>query len=165
MAKRRSSTQTDKYFFFYNGPFSQFHPSRFVVGKRVFCWCEQWIMFNKAMLFKDTKCAREIMKASTPYRVKELGRLVSGYNDAIWSAERFDIVVIGNIYKFEQNTSLKFYLAATRGLELVECSASDTIWGIGRGLNDPLRLTERTWRGLNLLGKALTRVRVKLIGD
>jgi len=47
---------------------------------------------------------------------------------------------------------------------MVEASPNDAIWGIGMA-EDQARVTPpEKWKGLNLLGKALTRVRNELDG-
>ena len=45
---------------------------------------------------------------------------------------------------------------------LVEAAGRDTIWGIGLGVSNPKSQDPFTWRGLNLLGFALTLVRDQL---
>ena len=42
---------------------------------------------------------------------------------------------------------------------LAECSHSDSIWGIGRGMDDPRADDIKEWDGQNLLGFALMQVR------
>ena len=42
---------------------------------------------------------------------------------------------------------------------LAECSYSDSIWGIGRGMDDPRADDIEEWDGQNLLGFALMQVR------
>ena len=64
--------------------------------------------------------------------------------------------------KFEQNKHILSELFATENTELVEASPYDTIWGIGRSMNDPLALDKESWKGTNLLGKILTKVRDEL---
>lgn len=45
---------------------------------------------------------------------------------------------------------------------LVEAAGRDTTWGIGLGTKNPKSLNPMTWRGQNLLGFALTKVRDEL---
>ena len=58
-----------------------------------------------------------------------------------------------------KNERLRAALLATGDTILVEASPYDRIWGIGRGESDPLIADESAWRGLNLLGVALMKVR------
>jgi ribA/ribD-fused uncharacterized protein len=47
---------------------------------------------------------------------------------------------------------------------LVEASPVDPVWGIGLSRDDPAAAEPSRWRGLNLLGFALMRVRDELSG-
>ena len=42
---------------------------------------------------------------------------------------------------------------------IAECAVKDRIWGIGLSMKDESRLSVDKWRGQNLLGKILMRVR------
>ena len=52
---------------------------------------------------------------------------------------------------------------ANSNVILVEAAGRDTIWGIGLGVKNPKSQDPCTWRGLNLLGFALTIVRDQLM--
>lgn len=62
--------------------------------------------------------------------------------------------------KFSQDGVLKDRLLATGERELVEASRGDRVWGVGFNAKDALSRREE-W-GLNLLGKALMRVRKRI---
>lgn len=77
--------------------------------------------------------------------------------------DKLQIVVDGNYHKFtasEDAGRLREMLLATGERELVEASPMDRIWGVGFNPANAGRNRER-W-GLNLLGKALMRVRTRL---
>ncbi|WP_268960827.1 NADAR family protein [Paraburkholderia kirstenboschensis] len=115
--------------------------------------------FSKAKLFSDEKSAARILATRDPMTQKMIGRKVAGFDQQIWEAKRESIVFVGCREKFAQNPGLRSILLATAPTELVEASPYDLIWGIGLGERDP-RLTDRSqWRGQNLLGITLMRVR------
>ena len=67
--------------------------------------------------------------------------------------------------KFTQNSELGVKLLAPKlkGKHFVEASPYDRIWGIGLHEEDVDANDELKWKGQNLLGKTLDRVRQKLI--
>ncbi len=155
--------ETADYVLFLTSEFSQWYPSDFTddQGRKYNC-CEQYMMFNKAMLFGDHETARLIMQAETPDEQKKLGRLVKGFDKAEWDQNAQRIVYEGNYLKFTQNPHLFEVLLATKGKELVEAAHYDPIWGIGLRADDPLAEDKANWKGTNWLGGALTQLRDRL---
>lgn len=151
------------YFFYHSRhPFSQWHRSEFAVdGVRYSC-CEQYMMAAKARLFGDHESLARILETDDPRTQKELGRRVSGFDNAAWERERERIVFEGNLAKFAQNATMRQALLDTGDRYLAEASPSDRIWGIGLNEKDAARRPRSEWRGLNLLGLALMRVRAAL---
>lgn len=145
-----------------NGYLSNWYPSRFVVEGVEFSSMEQYMMYQKAILFHDTKITKQIMKTEDVAEIKQLGRLVSGYDDHIWSGVRQIVVYEGLMAKFSQNDNLKEQLLATGDAVLAECAVKDRIWGIGLSMTDPDRHEISKWKGQNLLGFTLMKVREKL---
>lgn len=67
--------------------------------------------------------------------------------------------------KFSQNKKLKEQLLRTFPRTLVEASPMDRIWGIGLAKDDHRAWNKQTWRGQNLLGEVLTRVRNNIMEE
>lgn len=153
---------TDKYVFFWGGIYSQWYPSPVTINGMEFNCMEQWMMWNKAKLFKDDEMSDLIMEAAHPSVQKKLGRKVKGFNKEMWDAVAYDVVVKGNYAKFTQHKNLQEELLKTNDLTLVEASPEDEIWGIGMGETDYGVEDEKNWKGLNLLGKVITEVKKKI---
>ena len=142
--------------------FSQWWISSFVVDGVEFKSAEHWMMAKKALLFNDVEVLHKILECQSPAEAKKLGREVKNYIDSVWLANRYQIVLEGNMHKFSQNENLKQYLLNTNERVIVEASPVDPVWGIGlasdhQDCNDPTN-----WKGLNLLGFALMEVRDEL---
>ncbi len=158
-----NENQQPKYHFFWRSgsPFSQFHSSHFDLDGVHFVCAEQAMMYGKAILFEDHETAKKILNASSPMKMKALGRQVRHFKDKTCKKHRYDIVYRNNHAKFTQNPHLLEALLATDGT-LVEASPSDSIWGIGLHKDAAKRVPAKHWPGLNLLGQILTNLRDEL---
>ena len=141
---------------------SQWWPATFSIDDQRYPTAEHYMMAQKARLFGDDETHVKILAAGTPSKAKAFGRRVRGFDEQRWMTHRFQIAVRGNTAKFAQNPELKDWLIGTGSLVLVEASPLDKIWGIGLAASDKRALDPRTWRGLNLLGFALMKVRAAL---
>lgn len=147
-----------------NGYLSNWYHSDFQINNIHFSSMEQYMMYQKAVSFCDSEIAKEVLAIDDVAKIKELGRLVSNYNDHIWSGKRQIVVYEGLVAKFSQNVTLHDLLEQTESNILAECAVKDTIWGIGLSMTDPKRLEMMYWKGQNLLGYTLMMVREKLSG-
>ena len=154
----------DKYGFFLKGELSQWFKSPFIYNSRKFCCCEQFMMYCKAMLFKDLDIADQILRETKPSIHKSLGRVVKNFDPQIWDKHKYQIVYVGNYNKFTQNEDLKQLLLYTDPYILVEANGHDRIWGIGKFVDDNKLMDVETW-GENLLGQILTQVREQIKKD
>jgi ribA/ribD-fused uncharacterized protein len=144
---------------FLKGVFSQWHATRFTLHDRTFVTAEQWMMFAKAMLFGDETRASAIMATDDPAEQKRLGQRVADFDQTLWDHWKVDIVFQGNLAKFQQNGGAARQLAGTGSALLVEANPRDWIWGAGLAADDPAFGDPAQWRGTNLLGRILTKVR------
>ncbi|MCL4301769.1 MAG: NADAR family protein [Anaerolineae bacterium] len=142
---------------------SQWWVSSFEVNGILYPTAEHYMMAEEARLFGDELTAEKILSASHPEVAKKLGREAKGFDEAKWVEHRFEIVVRGNEAKFGQNAELKQFLLTTGQRVLVEASPVDRMWGIGLAEDNPKAANPEQWRGLNLLGFALMKVRSRLV--
>ena len=123
---------------------------------------EAAFMWYKARFFGDAE-AMDALKDTTlhPRESKDIGGRVRGYDEKAWECVRFGYMVYVNYLKFSQNQDLKEQLLATGDKILVEASPYDKIWGIGLAEGEPDEVLSDTknWKGRNLLGEALMKVR------
>lgn len=144
------------------GVFGQWTESTFAVDGVTYHCAEQFMMAEKARLFGDAATRAKILASRSPREHKALGRVVAGFDRATWEGARLEIVVRGNRAKFEQNPAMRAALLATEDRLLVEASPLDQIWGVGLRADDRRIHDRAQWRGQNLLGEALMRVRAEL---
>ena len=145
-----------------NGYLSNWYPSIFVVDGVRFSSMEQYMMYQKAIVFEDMDTAMKILHTDEVRYIKELGRQVSNYDDNYWNGIRQIVVYEGLLAKFSQNEELKKQLISTKRAILAECAVKDIIWGIGLSMNNPERMDRAKWKGQNLLGYTLMMVRDRL---
>lgn len=143
-----------KYKFFWNGVFSNWYPSKFVINEIEYNCGEQYMMYQKAILFKDKEIASKIMNTIIPKLQKTLGKQVKDFHGPTWDFYKYDLIKFGLKQKFEQNPELLKELLKYKGYIFVEASPWDRIWGVGYSEDNALENIDN-W-GENLLGKILT---------
>ncbi|MEU6240420.1 NADAR family protein [Streptomyces sp. NPDC047024] len=146
------------------GCLSQWWPAPFTVDGVEYATAEHWMMAAKARLFEDAEAERQVLASAHPAQAKKAGRLVRGFDEAIWARERFGIVVEGSVHKFAAHEELRAFLLGTGERVLVEASPVDRVWGIGLAADDERAGDPERWRGPNLLGFALMAARERLGG-
>lgn len=145
-----------------NGVFSNWYLSDFTVDGVKYSSMEQYMMYQKAVIFNNGDAARKILAMSDVAAIKALGRAVKDYNDHVWSGVRQLVVYRGLVEKFRQNDDLHGALLSTGNQVLAECAVKDRIWGIGLSMRDERRFDMGKWQGQNLLGYSLMVARAAL---
>ncbi|MBK8801697.1 MAG: NADAR family protein [Fibrobacteres bacterium] len=159
---------TEKFVLFWGEEdiYSNFHPSKFELEGHVFHWSEQAFMWLKAVEFEDSRVAELILTQnpwnSSPLECKRMGRMVSPFDDKIWSVRGLEAMHRAVYAKFSQIEDLRRQLLASGDRILAEASPYDRIWGIGYGESDLEAQDQSKWKGQNLLGQVLMEVREKL---
>ena len=153
----------EEFKFFWKGPLSQWYLSSFVVDNVMYNCAEQFMMAEKARLFKDIDSEMKIMSTKSPREQQAIGRQVKDFHLQKWNSVARDIVTRGNIAKFSQNEDLKIILLSTDGMTLVEASPFDKIWGIGMAETDVDIHDKSKWRGTNWLGECLMNARYAIL--
>jgi ribA/ribD-fused uncharacterized protein len=145
---------------FWGGPLSQWQKTSFKDVQNIEYNCrEQYMMYQKALLFNDHQTATLILNAQTPKEQKALGRRIQNYVQKIWDLHKMGIVWQGNYLCFSQHKPLRDFLLSTGDKYLAEASPFDLIWGVGLRASDPLIYDSANWTGVNLLGEILMSVR------
>ena len=137
---------------------SNWHPCEFLDEKgNQFYNSEQYMMYQKALLFNDFEKAAEILETTSPKIAKTKGRQVKNFVQEIWDKNAKAIVFNGCLLKFSQNEDIKDYLLSTNNKILAEASQFDKVWGIGISIKKAEEGYE--WKGTNWLGECLMKVR------
>ena len=164
---------TSKYAYFYKDtPLSNWWTSipSIPYDGHEFTSSEAVFMYLKSKGMGDDECALEIVKADNDSsleekerfrRVKRLGRKCK-FNEDLYIEKREEWMYEALKAKFTADKAFREVLMADKykGLEFVEASPWDNIWGIkSRATSKVLKCGESVWKGLNLLGKLLTKIR------
>ena len=158
---------TDKFILFYQGWLSQHFIAPIIINNVLYNCNEQYMMAQKAVLFHDEDIHSQIMKSPDPRKQKKLGRLVDGFRDEIWDLHKEQVIYNANYAKYTQNQHLQQKLLSLTFANrmFVEASRSDRVYGIGLSVQDRKADMRCNWKGQNLLGMVITRVRDELLSN
>lgn len=156
--------ETEKFVFFWETAdiYSNWHPSKFEMQGNQFVNSEQAMMYEKAKLMGDLNIMEKVLQTKNPKDIKALGRQVTPWNEDLWQKHRLEIVTKVCLAKFRTNPDMAQKLKNTGGKIIVEASPYDKVWGIGMKDNEEGVENPANWKGLNLLGEALMKVRAML---
>ena len=146
-----------------NGFLSNWFLSEFSVDGVVFTSMEQYMMYQKAIYFNDREIAKQILSTKDVARIKELGRLVSGYHDNIWNGIKQTVVYEGLMAKFSQNDDLRKKLKGTEDAVPAECAVKKRLASVAGDIREHLRSLMGMWEEVpkaNVIMKSLNKMLV-----
>ncbi|MBR2751856.1 MAG: NADAR family protein [Lachnospiraceae bacterium] len=144
------------------GCFSNWYPAEFDYAGKHYATSEQFMMYQKVLMFGQFDLAGQIMATPDPENCKIIGRtFFPEFDGALWKKTRYEVVKRGVRQKFAQNPDILQVLLETGDSLLAECSPSDADWGIKIGENDPAYKDVSKWQGENLLGRMLMELRAE----
>ena len=97
------------------------------------------------------------MNSTFPQEVKYQSKQISGYDEAIWSEQGLDLVIISIEAKSAQNYLLLKILNETKPLTIVEAT-KDQQSGMGISLNNKDVLSEEKWKSLGWMSDILMKI-------
>ena len=137
---------------------------RTIIDGKSFVCIEQYIQYEKAILFDDQDSAERIMTCENPYELRALGRNITGFQYWKWKQHMSSVMKHGIYEKFSQNKDAKKALFETGNKVLAEASR-DTYWGCGTHITDESVLIKDKWEGKNHMGRLLMEIREELVYD
>lgn len=170
---------TDEYAYFYqNTPLSNWWTSvpSIPYDGHLFTSSEAVFMYLKAKGMGDDEYAQKIVDADNDtsltekerfLAVKKLGRKCK-FDETLYVEKREEWMYEALLAKFNVDEEFRSVLMAEeyQGLTFVEASPWDAVWGIkSRATQTILDEGESAWKGLNLLGKLLTKLRDEKNGE
>lgn len=130
------------------GCFSNFSAHSFTINGEFWATAEHYFQAKK---FEGTIHEVTLRKEESPMVVARMGRDRSRPLRRNWELVKLDVMRKALSAKFDQNNEIKNVLIGTGDAELIEHTENDSYWGDGGD-----------GTGLNMLGKLLMELRVKL---
>lgn len=118
------------------------------------------VLFGElAKNFKDMAMFGRIQSTEDPEALAYNYSDSKGVTKEAWDSKRAELVQKIVREKFKQNPELGEQLVNTGDVVIAADVIDDTLFGIGRSMEDPKAMKPRKWTGQNLLGKSIEKVR------
>lgn len=152
-------------FFTRHSLYSNHFRAEFEVRGDKFGCVEQYLAVKKAEMAGKNDLLEKAQSTNDPTTCKGiLYTLRSPQVDQRWYGEVSDILYTGLLAKFSQNFQLAKVLVGTAPKQIGEAS-TNRFWGIGMTLYSPDCLDTDKWKGKNVLGVCLMKVRAHLLAN
>ena len=76
-------------------PYSNFHPSPFIINGQTFHSSEQWVQYQKALTFGDSYMANQILQTDTALECKCLSHNINGVDNEKWKSVGYELCFDG----------------------------------------------------------------------
>ena len=148
---------------FYTGMsmFSNFYNSPIHMG-RTYRTAEHFYQSWKAAYFDDRDRWADILAEPRPGKAKHLARTIKNFDRTVWQLVAPQIMENVVLKKFQQNLETRRKLLDTGDAIIVEATEFDRYWGSGLNIMDNAHSNPTAWRGENVLGQILMKVRETL---
>ena len=158
----RTTRENDEVFVFHGAAssFSNSYPCTFKENGVNFNNVEQYVNYHKAVAAKDDVTATRILGLKNVTEQRRMGKAIPNF--AQWRGLQKEKIELGVKLKFAQNTRLAQILLNTGDKLLGEANGYDTVYGTGVRLTDPNTLRHTDWKGSNLMGQILMKIRQDL---
>ena len=149
---------------FYTGMsmLSNFYNSPIHVATRTYRTAEHFYQTWKAAYFDDRDRWAMILAEPRPGKAKHLARNIKNFDRDAWQIVAPQIMESVLMKKFQQNLEARRKLLDTGDAIIVEASEFDPFWGSGLNIMDDSHSDVTKWRGANVLGQILMKVRERL---
>ena len=136
-------------------PFSDLYPAPFTVDGQTYSCAKQYILHQKALIFRDQDAAENILKTTEP----DVGVFnVEGFNKEKWKHFEGIILICAAVQKFNQNDQLKELLLNTNDLYF-GCMNRNLKYGTGMMIYSDKAFDRKMWPGENRNGEVLMTTR------
>ena len=119
---------------------------------------EQYIVYEKAMLFNDLPTAAHVLSLHNPREMYNLGKRVNNFDPEVWRTKRDGIVRKCNEVKYKTHEQAKIELMDTGDRTIGEAT-TDLHWGVGMTIMNADIMDVELWDGENSMGKILQDIR------
>jgi ribA/ribD-fused uncharacterized protein len=166
--QRNYMSENEKFIFFHKNDncFKTCYATRLVIEDRSFSSVYHYILYAKtAGIFNEEKRSNMLKD----YNYENMTNLFYSnginFNKKIWDFYIGQHLEVAYTALFTQDQKARNALDKSEGYTLALADPYDHKWGIGLSRSSPVKFRRCNWKGKNLLGDLITRIRIQLNGS